>query len=110
MWEDIIAYAWVIGPCTEPFYPYREMVSFCLKCACGCASGLLFTENKWARFDVIYYEYGAVVLIYHTASKARNVLRIAGSAQFDDKQLLVLTLPHLEVRLCAKYHNSCCGV
>ena len=55
------------------------------------------TENKWVRFDVIYYEYGALVLDFSSADKATRVFNILKDALFDDKQLLVLLLPNIQV-------------
>lgn len=58
--------------------------------------GLNRADTKWSSFDVIYYEYGSLVLLYKdpdTATRAYNVLR---DAVFDDKQLLVLLLPNIQ--------------
>ena len=49
------------------------------------------------RFDVIYYEYGALVLDFSSADKATRVFNILKDALFDDKQLLVLLLPNIQV-------------
>lgn len=59
----------------------------------------LFPANKWVRFDVIYYEYGALVLDFSQADKATRVFNILKDAVFDEKQLLVLLLPNIQVRL-----------
>ena len=59
----------------------------------------LFVGNKWNGFDVIYYEYGALVLDYTTSEKATRVFNILKDAFFDEKQLLVLLLPNIQVRL-----------
>ena len=50
------------------------------------------------RFDVIYYEYGALVLDFSQADKATRVFNILKDAVFDEKQLLVLLLPNIQVR------------
>lgn len=63
----------------------------------------MFPENKWVRFDVIYYEYGALVLDFSSADKATRVFNILKDALFDDKQLLVLLLPNIQV----SSENSC---
>ena len=55
------------------------------------------TENKWFKFDVIYYDFGAAVLLYSSAQPARNALAIFSKTRFDDKQLYSLILPYLEV-------------
>ena len=57
----------------------------------------VFTENKWERFDVIYYEYGALVLIYNNSERASRAFNILQEASFDEKQLLVLLLPNILV-------------
>ena len=59
----------------------------------------LFVGNKWNGFDVIYYEYGALVLDYTTSEKATRVFNILKDAFFDEKQLLVLLLPNIQVCL-----------
>ncbi|CAI9728874.1 diacylglycerol kinase theta-like isoform X1 [Octopus vulgaris] len=53
-------------------------------------------ENKWHSFDVIYYEYGALVLIYNTAEKASRSFHILRDTIFDDKQLLAMLLPNIQ--------------
>ncbi|WAR17399.1 DGKQ-like protein, partial [Mya arenaria] len=53
-------------------------------------------QNKWVRFDVIYYEYGALVLDFSQAEKATRVFNILKDAVFDEKQLLVLLLPNIQ--------------
>ncbi|KAK7489220.1 hypothetical protein BaRGS_00019598 [Batillaria attramentaria] len=53
-------------------------------------------ENKWCSFDVIYYEYGSLVLIYTNPEKTTKVFNILQEATFDDKQLLVLLLPNIQ--------------
>ncbi|XP_025091817.1 diacylglycerol kinase theta-like isoform X2 [Pomacea canaliculata] len=53
-------------------------------------------ENKWCSFDVIYYEYGSIVLIYTNPEKTTKVFNILQEAVFDDKQLLVLLLPNIQ--------------
>ena len=74
-----------------------------------CVSVLVdfVTENKWALFDVIYYEYGALVLKYGSCRQAVRAVKILSTAMFDDKQLLVLVLPHLEVSCSGKYFYVC---
>ena len=54
-------------------------------------------EYKWTKFDVIYYEYGSLILLYHSAEAAAHAYNILKEATFDDKQLLVLLLPHIQV-------------
>ena len=77
------------------------------------------SENKWDRFDGIYYEYGALVLIYSIPEIATKVFNILQESTYDDKQLLPLLLPNIQVsgsilnvgnfysRLLTKYSNNC---
>lgn len=59
------------------------------------------SENKWASIDVIYYEYGALVLIYNNAERATRSFNILQDATLsDNKPLLVLLLPNIQV--CVK--------
>jgi diacylglycerol kinase (ATP) len=58
---------------------------------------ICFLGNKWLTLDVIYYEYGALVLVYTTSEKATAVFNILQDSNFDDKQLLVLLLPNIQV-------------
>ena len=57
-----------------------------------------FSDARWTMFEVIYYEYGALVLVFHKVHTAKKCLAQLRDAVFDDKQLLVLLLPHIEVR------------
>ena len=57
----------------------------------------IFTENKWASIDVIYYEYGALVLVYNNSERATRSFNILQDATFDSKPLLVLLLPNIQV-------------
>lgn len=60
-------------------------------------------ENKWLKFDVIYYEYGSLVLLYNSAKLAAKVFHILREASFDDKQLLVLLLPNIQSHMIQDY-------
>ncbi|XP_052250225.1 diacylglycerol kinase theta-like isoform X4 [Dreissena polymorpha] len=62
-------------------------------------------QNKWVRFDVIYYEYGALVLDFSSADKATRVFNILKDAVFDDKQLLVLLLPNIQPHMIPENTN-----
>lgn len=61
--------------------------------------------NKWNGFDVIYYEYGALVLDYTTSEKATRVFNILKDAMFDEKQLLVLLLPNIQPQMIPENAN-----
>lgn len=55
-------------------------------------------ENRWCSIDVIYYEYGALVLLYtieEVAARAFTLLR--DSLGEGDKPLQCLLLPHIQV-------------
>jgi len=58
-----------------------------------------FSENKWERFDVIYYEYGSLVVIYNSSERASRAFNMLQEASFDDKTLLVMLLPNILVNL-----------
>ena len=56
-----------------------------------------FADNKWLSIAVIYYEYGSLVLTYSTAEKAVRALLLLEEGVFDQKRLLVLLLPNIQV-------------
>ena len=60
---------------------------------------LFFSENKWDAFDVIYYEYGSLVVTYSNTEIATRALTTLRESRFDDKQFVVLLLPNIQVRL-----------
>ncbi|KAK2179943.1 hypothetical protein NP493_466g05012 [Ridgeia piscesae] len=60
-------------------------------------------ENKWYGFDVIYYEYGSLVLLYSNPDTAIRAYNILNKANFDDKQLLVLLLPNIQPQMIPDY-------
>ncbi|XP_046350974.1 diacylglycerol kinase theta-like isoform X3 [Haliotis rufescens] len=62
-------------------------------------------ELKWQSFDVIYYEYGALVLVYTSPEKATQVFNILKDAVFDDKQLLVMLLPNIQAHMIPENVN-----
>ena len=51
--------------------------------------------------DVIYHEYGSLVLLYSNPKTASNAYKLARDAAFDDKGLLVLILPNIQVSASA---------
>nr|XP_022288117.1 diacylglycerol kinase theta-like isoform X3 [Crassostrea virginica]XP_022333680.1 diacylglycerol kinase theta-like isoform X3 [Crassostrea virginica] len=53
-------------------------------------------ENKWSYFDVIYYEYGSLVLIYNSAEHATDAFNILSNSTFDQKPILALLLPNIQ--------------
>jgi len=46
--------------------------------------------------DVIYYEHGAMVLVYNDSDRATHAFTILRQAYHDQKQLLVLMLPNIQ--------------
>ncbi|XP_041361075.1 diacylglycerol kinase theta-like [Gigantopelta aegis] len=62
-------------------------------------------DLKWTHFDVIYYEYGSLVLVYTSPDKATQVFNILKDAVFDDKQLLVMLLPNIQPHMIPENKN-----
>ena len=59
----------------------------------------IFKSNKdlkWDNMDVIYYEHGAMVLVYNDSDRATRAYKILRKAHYDQKQLLVLMLPNIQ--------------
>ncbi|CAF3757898.1 unnamed protein product [Rotaria socialis] len=59
----------------------------------------IFKSNKdlkWDNMDVIYYEHGAMVLVYNDSDRATRAYTILRQAYHDQKQLLVLMLPNIQ--------------
>ena len=59
-------------------------------------------EYRWVKFDVIYYEYGALVMLFDDPTKATRAYNILREASFDDKTLLVIILPNIQVCTAVK--------
>ncbi|CAF1594624.1 unnamed protein product, partial [Adineta ricciae] len=53
-------------------------------------------DLKWDNMDVIYYEHGAMVLVYSDSDRATRAFSILRQAKHDQKQLLVLMLPNIQ--------------
>lgn len=64
------------------------------------------TENKWSYFDVIYYEYGSLVLIYNSAEHATNAFNILSNSTFDQKPILALLLPNIQVSVSLMINSN----
>ncbi|CAF1519685.1 unnamed protein product, partial [Adineta ricciae] len=59
----------------------------------------IFQSNKdlkWDNMDVIYYEHGAMVLVYNDADRATRAFTILQQAYHDQNKLLVLMLPNIQ--------------
>lgn len=54
-------------------------------------------DIKWNQFDVVYHEYGSVVLLYDDSEKAVKAYRVLKEACYENKQLMVLLLPTIQV-------------
>ncbi len=67
---------------------------------------MCISENKWTKFDVIYYEYGSLVLLYNSPEALARSFNILQNATFDDKQLLVLMLPNILVSITSLTHAT----
>ena len=63
----------------------------------GKITSILFIDNLWHVLDVIYYEYGSLVISYTSREKANTVFKLLQSASFDNKTLYVMLLPKLQV-------------
>lgn len=53
-------------------------------------------EIRWSRFDVIYYEYGSMVIQYEDAHKAVKAYKMLKDSVYENKQLMVLLLPTIQ--------------
>ena len=58
---------------------------------------ILLLALRWIKFDAIYYEYGAMVILYDNSDKAVKAYKLLKDSVFDDKQLTVLLLPNIQV-------------
>ena len=59
----------------------------------------IFQSNrdlKWDNMDVIYYEHGAMVLVYNDSERATRAYKVLRKAHYDQKKLLVLMLPNIQ--------------
>lgn len=53
-------------------------------------------ELRWTKFDVIYYEYGAIVILYEDSAKAVKAHNMLKDSTYENKQLMVLLLPTIQ--------------
>lgn len=54
-------------------------------------------EIRWNKFDVIYYEYGSMVILYDDSEKAVKAYKMLKDSTYENKQLTVLLLPTIQV-------------
>jgi diacylglycerol kinase (ATP) len=55
-------------------------------------------DIRWSRFDVIYYEYGSLVMLYDGPEKAVKAYKVLKDAYYEGKQIMVLLLPTIQVK------------
>ena len=63
-------------------------------------------EIRWSRVDVIYYEYGAMVILYEDADRAVKAYKILKDSVYENKQLTVLLLPTIQVNTQPTNHPT----
>ena len=56
-------------------------------------------DIRWSRFDVIYYEYGSMVILYDDSEKAVKAFKAFKGSSYENKQLMVLLLPTIQVNI-----------
>lgn len=55
-------------------------------------------DLRWSKFDVIYYEYGSMVILYDDSAKAVRAFKMLKDSFYENKQLMVLLLPTIQVK------------
>ena len=68
---------------------------------------IFIVENIWDSFDVIYYEYGSVVLTYNSKENATRVFKLLQNSSFDEKNLYVMLLPNIQVNIFLSANIFC---
>ncbi|KAH8849095.1 Diacylglycerol kinase theta [Schistosoma japonicum] len=53
-------------------------------------------ENKWDFIEVIYYDFGSLVLVYLNAERADEAYHILKQSTFEDRPILAMILPRLK--------------
>ncbi|CAF0882276.1 unnamed protein product [Didymodactylos carnosus] len=56
-------------------------------------------ELKWDNMEVIYYEHGAMVLVYNDSVKATKAYTELRKGMYDNKPLMVLMLPNIQPQI-----------
>ncbi|CAH8454484.1 unnamed protein product [Heterobilharzia americana] len=56
----------------------------------------LGVENKWDFIEVIYYDFGSLVLVYLNAERADEAYHILKQSTFEDRPILAMILPRLK--------------
>jgi diacylglycerol kinase (ATP) len=58
-------------------------------------------DLRWNKFDVIYYEYGSMVILYDDSARAVKAFKMLKDSFYENKQLMVLLLPTIQVTYIA---------
>ncbi|KAL5110455.1 Diacylglycerol kinase theta [Taenia crassiceps] len=53
-------------------------------------------QNKWDAIEVIYYDFGSLVVIYSNAEKADEAYRLLKNSTFEDRPILAMILPRIK--------------
>ncbi|TGZ75584.1 hypothetical protein CRM22_000288, partial [Opisthorchis felineus] len=55
----------------------------------------LGAENRWDSIEVIYYDFGSLVLVYSNPERADEAYHILKQSTFEDRPILAMILPRL---------------
>ncbi|OON15116.1 diacylglycerol kinase catalytic domain protein, partial [Opisthorchis viverrini] len=55
----------------------------------------LGVENRWDSIEVIYYDFGSLVLVYSNPERADEAYHILKQSTFEDRPILAMILPRL---------------
>uniref|UniRef100_A0A0X3PW72 Diacylglycerol kinase n=2 Tax=Schistocephalus solidus TaxID=70667 RepID=A0A0X3PW72_SCHSO len=53
-------------------------------------------QNKWDYIEVIYYDFGSLVIVYTNAEKADEAYRLLKNSTFEDRPILAMILPRIQ--------------
>lgn len=56
-----------------------------------------FSEKPFTAIGPIYFEYGSLVITFNTAKAATSAVQRLQNAVYEDKKLIVLCLPNVQV-------------
>lgn len=59
----------------------------------------LFSEKPFTAIGPIYFEYGSLVITFNTAKAATSAVQRLQNAVYEEKKLIVLCLPNVQVGL-----------
>ena len=66
-----------------------------------------FVANPFVSIGPIYYEYGSVVITYDNNEAAVKAFNSLKGALFEEKNLLVMLLPNIQVCNATCHHVTC---